>query len=313
MDIIKKTPVALCGLMLGVASLGNLLKSFSEGIYMACGIAAGMLMLLFVLRCILFPQKLSDDMKSPVMASIAGTFSMALMQLTVYAQPWLGSASMYIWFLAIVLHIALIVYFTWKFFFKLQMTNVYASYFIVYVGIVVASITAPAYEKNWIGKGAFWFGLCTFAVLLVLVTARYVKHKEVSDSAKPFICIYAAPMSLCIAGYIQSFKPVSYNFLLAMYAVACLLYVFALIKAITYLKLPFYPSDAAFTFPFVISAIASKQLMGSVAALGHTLPALNYIVPVQTAVAAIAVLYTFIRFAVFLFTKPDRAAAVSNR
>ena len=97
MDIIKKTPVALCGLMLGVASLGNLLKSFSEGIYMACGIAAGMLMLLFVLRCILFPQKLSDDMKSPVMASIAGTFSMALMQLTVYARPWLGSASIYIY------------------------------------------------------------------------------------------------------------------------------------------------------------------------------------------------------------------------
>ena len=58
------------------------------------------------------------------------------------------------------------------------MPKVFASYYIVYVGIVVASVTAPAYEKQSLGSATFWFGLMTLIILLVLVTYRYVKFKE---------------------------------------------------------------------------------------------------------------------------------------
>ena len=97
------------------------------------------------------------------------------------------------------------------------MPKVFASYYIVYVGIVVAAVTAPAYEKQSLGSATFWFGLVTLIILLVLVTYRYVKFKEVPDPAKPLICIYAAPTSLCIAGYVQSVMPKNYNFLMAMF------------------------------------------------------------------------------------------------
>ena len=73
------------------------------------------------------------------------------------------------------------------------------------------------------------------------------------QSAIPLICIYAAPTSLCIAGYVQSVMPKSYGFLMGMFVVATVIYIFALVKAIGYLKMPFFPSYAAFTFPFVIS------------------------------------------------------------
>lgn len=105
-----------------------------------------------------------------------------------------------------------VIYFTVKFVFKLQMPKVFASYYIVYVGIVVASVTAPAYEKLAIGSAAFWFGFVTLILLLILVTYRYVTVKEVPDPAKPLICIYAAPTSLCIAGYVQSVMPETYGF-----------------------------------------------------------------------------------------------------
>lgn len=55
------------------------------------------------------------------------------------------------------------------------------------------------YEKLAIGSAAFWFGFVTLILLLILVTYRYVTVKEVPDPAKPLICIYAAPTSLCIA------------------------------------------------------------------------------------------------------------------
>ena len=300
-DLIKKVPVPLCGVMLGLAALGNLLQSYSEAIRYVCGIFAAFLLILVLLKLIMFPGMIKEDMKNPIMASVAGTFPMALMLLSTYVKPFIGQGAYYIWLFAIALHIVLIVYFTVKFLVKLQMPKVFASYFIVYVGIVVASVTAPAYEKTSIGTAAFWFGFVTLVLLLILVTYRYVKFKEVPDPAKPLICIYAAPTSLCIAGYVQSVTPKSYGFLIAMFAVATVIYIFALVKAGTYLKMPFYPSYAAFTFPFVISAIASKQTMACAANMGKPLPFLKYVVIVETVIAVIMVVYTFIRYMGFLF------------
>lgn len=302
-SIIKKVPIPLCGVMLGLAALGNLLQSYGEGIRSICGIFAAFLLILILLKLVMFPQMIKEDMNNPIMASVAATFPMSLMLLSTYVKPLIGKAAMYIWILAIVLHVVLIVYFTMKFMLKLQLPKVFASYFIVYVGIVVAAITAPAYEQLGVGAAAFWFGFVTLVVLLVMVTMRYVRCKEVPEPAQPLICIYAAPTSLCIAGYVQSVTPKSKNFLLVMLTAATVLYVFALVKAFGYLKLKFYPSYAAFTFPFVISAIATKQAMACLANMQQPIPALKYLVFVETIIAVVFVVYTFIRFMMSIFSK----------
>lgn len=300
-DMIKKVPVPLCGVMLGFAALGNLLQSYGEGIRSLCGIVAAFLLVLVLLKLVMYPQMIKEDMKNPIMASVAGTFPMALMLLSTYVKPYIGVVAMYIWFFAIGLHLVLIVYFTMKFILKLEMPKVFASYYIVYVGIAVAAVTAPAYEQLGIGSAAFWFGFVTLVALLILVTIRYVKCPNVPEPAQPLICIYAAPTSLCIAGYVQSVTPKSKTFLLAMLAVATVIYIFALVKAIGYLKLKFYPSYAAFTFPFVISAIATKQTMACLANIGSPMPVLQYVVLGETIIAVAFVVYTFVRFMGFIF------------
>ena len=301
-DMIKKVPIPFCGVMLGFAALGNLLQSYGEGIRSVCGIMAAFILILVLLKLIMFPQMIKEDMKNPIMASVSGTFSMALMLLSTYVKPYIGAAAKYIWFFAIALHIVLIVYFTVIFVVKLDLTKVFASYYIVYVGIAVAAVTAPAYEQLAVGTVAFWFGFVTLIALLILVTIRYVKCPNVPEPAQPLFCIYAAPTSLCIAGYVQSVTPKSRTFLLAMLAVATVIYVIALVKAIGYLKLKFYPSYAAFTFPFVITAIATKQTMACLVKMEQPLPILKPVVLVETIIAAVLVIYTFIRFMGFVFS-----------
>ncbi len=301
-NCIKKVPVPLCGVMLGLAALGNLLQSYSEGVRYLCGIVACFLLVLVLCKLICFPQMVREDMKNPIMASVAATFPMALMLLSAYAKPWIGAAAFFIWIVAIVLHLILIVVFTARFIFKLQMPKVFASYYIVYVGIAVAAVSAPAYGMTAsIGTAAFWFGFVSLLVLLVLVTYRYIRFPEIPEPAKPLFCIYAAPASLCLAGYTQSVAEKSYGFLICLFAVASVLYVFALVKAVSYLKLPFYPSYASFTFPFVISAIAAKQTMGCLAAMGRPIPWLSTVVLIETVIAVLFVLYVLIRFLAFLF------------
>ena len=91
------------------------------------------------------------------------------------------------------------------------------------------------------------------------------------------------------------------NFLLAMFVLATVLYIFALVKAIGYLKLQFYPSYAAFTFPFVTSAIASKQTAACLANMKQPMPFLQQVVLIETIIAVVFVSYTFIRFMGFVF------------
>ena len=96
---------------------------------------------------------------------------------------------------------------------------------------------------------------------LVLVSYRYLKFTAIEDKNKPFICIYTALFSILIVGYVNALT-INGNFLGLIYIGACILYIFAIYHAIRLLileKLQFLPSFSAFTFPFVISAIATGE------------------------------------------------------
>ncbi len=301
--MIKKIPLPITGVALGFAALGNLLQSYSETVRLVCGAIAAVLLLLYIMKMIMYPGSLKEDMKNPIMASVFCTFPMAFMLLAAYVKPWLGSFAQIIWYAAILLHIVLILYFTRTFMVKIQMPKVFASYYIVYVGIVVASVSAPAFGATGLGTVLFWFGFVMLLALLVLVTKRYISYREIPEPAQPLFCIYTAPASLCLAGYIQSVENKSIGMIGFIALLACLLYLVVLVKLPVYLKMKFYPSYAAFTFPFVISAIAMKQTAASLTKMGSPIPQLGIVVTIETAIAVVLMVYTLVRYLLFITSK----------
>lgn len=299
--MLKKLPLPVTGVALGCAALGNLIESYSAGARLVCGAIAFLLLLLYILKVIIYPASFKEDMQNPIMASVFCTFSMAVMLLAGYVKPWAGGAANVVWYAGLLLHIVLIVYFTGRFMIKPALPKVFASYFIVYVGIAAASVTAPAFDAQGIGQAAFWFAFVMLLLLLVFVTYRYVKVKEVPAPAKPLFCIYTAPASLCLAGYMQSFPEKSQGLAIFIAALSFILYIIVLVKLPSYLKMPFFPSYAAFTFPFVISAIGMKMMNAYLTASGQPLPGLSVIVLIQTVIACVLVIYTLVRYAMFVF------------
>ena len=298
--MIKKIPLPIAGVMLGFAALGNLLQSYSETIRLACGVISLILGLLLVCKIIMYPAMIKEDMKNPIMAGVAATFPMAIMLLATYAKPFLGQGSIYIWYLGILIHLALIIYFTINFILKFDIKKVFTTYYIVYVGIAVSSVSAPAFEKTNIGTLAFWFAFISCLLLLIVVTYRYTKFKDIPNPAKPLFCIYAAPVSLCLAGYMQSVQTKSLPLVIFLGTLSLIIYFIVLLKLPKLLKLPFFPSYSAFTFPFVISGIAMKMTMGYLGKLGYNVGVLKYLVLLQTIIAILLVLYTLYKYMVFL-------------
>ena len=301
--MLKKIPLPITGVMLGFAALGNLLQSYSDTLRLGCGIIATFIGLIILLKIIFYPKQWVEDMQQPITASVFGTFSMAIMLLSVYAKPLFGKNAVIIWYIGLAIHILLILYFTFKFVLKFDLKKVFASYFIVYVGIAVASVSAPAFEQTLIGTYTFWFAFITFILLLFVVGYRYLKYRDIPEPARPLFCIFAAPMSLCLAGYIQSVSPKSKAFIVGMAIVAFLLFVLVLIFLIRFLKLKFYPSYAAFTFPFVISAIAMKQTNAFLQMQDIKVRGLTTLVLLETILAAVLVLYAFTRYLMNIFKK----------
>ena len=164
----------------------------------------------------------------------------------------------------------------------------------------MAAITAPAFGLSQYGFIFFCFGFIMMIPTLILVSYRYLMFTAIDDKNKPFICIYTALFSILIVGYVNALR-IDGNFLTAIYIGACIFYIFALFQAIKLIvieRLKFMPSFSAFTFPFVISAIASGE-----AYKFFGLGILNYLFYIQAIIALALVIFVSYKYLKFLIGK----------
>ena len=299
--VFKKVPIPMAGLMLALAATGNLVLSYGEVYRNIFGILASIILIFILGKLIIDFKDVLENLKNPVMSSIAPTFTMGIMILSTYINKLSSSVALSIWVIGLVLHIILIVYFTLKFILKFDVNKVLPSYFIVYVGIVVGSITAPAYNLAKVGQGLFWFGLVSYAILLPIVIYKVFVIKKIQEPLKPILIIFAAPASLCLAGYLASFPEKNMTIVGILAVLSLIMYLGSLVILPKLLKLKFYPSYSAFTFPLVISAIAIKQTNGFLIKKGTEIVLLKYVVYFETIVAVLIVAYVLYKYMKFLF------------
>lgn len=306
--ILKNYPVPAAGLILGLAAAGNLFQSYGEIYRTTFGIISAALFILMIVKIIKFPKRVKESLDNPIVASVFPTFSMAAMLLSTYIKPLVPSFAFAMWIAAVILHTALIVMFTKKYVLNFKIKTVFPSWFIVYVGIVVSSVTAPAYKMMAVGQAAFWFGFVTYLVLLPIVLYRVFKIKEIAEPAKPTLVIFAAPASLLLAGYMNSFETKNMAMVVFLAFLSMIMYIGALTALFNLLKLKFYPSYSAFTFPLVISGISMKLTNGFLMKTNQTVEVLKYIVKFQEAAAVLIVLYVLYRYMKFLFEAEQQKA-----
>ena len=296
MNIIEKLPIPIAGLLLASLSLGNLLQDINPYLRYLFASIGLVILILIILKVILYPKSIREDFKNPVIVSSSGTFSMSLMILSTYLLDFIPSIAYSVWIIGIVLHILLMIYFTYRFIIRdFNISNVYPTYWIVFVGITMGAITSHAHNIEEIGFLFFIIGFISMAVTTPLVIYRYLKYSDVPDMNKPLICIFTALFSILIVGYVNSAQNISEIFVMALYVIACIFYIFAFYKFLDYRNLDFYPSFAAFTFPFVISALATKGVLSTV----KTSMVLQSVLNLQTVIAVALVVYVLIRYVKF--------------
>ena len=118
---------------------------------------------------------------------------MSLMLLSTYINPFMSSIAYSIWIIGIALHILLMIYFTYNFVIStFDIMTVYPSWWIVYVGITMGSITAHVHGLNEIGFICFSIGFAAMLITTPLMFYRYIKYPDIPEMNKPLICIHTA-------------------------------------------------------------------------------------------------------------------------
>ena len=312
---VKSIPMAICGLALGLAALGNLLKPAFEGygdiVRYICGGLSFAVLLVFALKLFFDYSHVKEELKTPVPASVLPTATMALMLLSAYISPCLPDAAVAVWYTSVVVHICLMAFFFRRFIADLKLSTVFPSWFVVFVGIATASVTAPAMGALIIGQAAFYAGFVLYFICLILVVIRMTEVKLFPEPVRPTIAIFAAPIPLLIVGYFSSFvepfagiegapAPNS-DFIYFMLAAATVSYIYVLAILPPLLIKKFYPAYSSFTFPLVISALSFRLGADFISAAHEGFGFLVNIADVTQWIAVAAVVFVLLHYIRYFF------------
>ncbi|RRD39638.1 TDT family transporter [Leptotrichia sp. OH3620_COT-345] len=300
-DFFKKYPVPISGIALGLVTLGNLLRSYGEIYRNVSGFLASVILILLLIKIVINFQEFKKELENPLIAGSFATFSMALIVLSTYIGN--KEQGFFLWISGIIVHTALIIWFTSYYLPKRNIKTVFTTWFIVYVGIVTISVTAPAYKLISVGQTAFWFGFISYLILLPIVCYRVFVIKNIPEPALPTFSVFAAPAALLLAGYISSFPEKNLFIFYFLIFLTVFFYILVITSMPKLLKLKFYPSFSAFTFPLAISGLALKLAVGFIKNSGGNPALLRKFVIFGELTAIFAVAYVLIKYFIFLFKK----------
>lgn len=300
---VKDVPVPTAGLALGVVATGKLTGPYIPGIEAVCAAISAILIALVTIKALVCRKALAADLHQPVQAAVFGTFFMTYMQLSTYLAILSVPIGRIVWFAAVIGQFVLMIWFTKERILEFKLGDVFATWFVCYVGIIVGSVTSPTLELTGIGQGLFWFGFVAYLVLLFLVTARHAKL-SLTAGAAPTFCIYAAPMSLSLAGYLAVYNSPNILFVAVLEVLAQLLFLVVLTQLPKFLRGGFFPSYAAMTFPFVITATALGNALAALSTQRLQLPWICHILFYgETIFAGLMTLFVLGCFVRFFFQK----------
>ena len=313
-EFLKKIPVPICGLSLGLASLDRFLWYNHNGVYVfnIFALFAFLIAGLFTVRIFVDAKGIVKDIQNPGTFGVLATYTMTLMLLSAFVKDHIGGiagdAAFVIWAGAIVVSYVFMAFFIRNAFLKFSMEKVLPSWVIIFVGYVVASVTSPSFGTENIGRMIFWSGLIGYLLLLPLISYRTLIVRKIPEAMVPQTAIFAAPVNLCIVGCLTVYGDAPPEIALAVLTVLGVISYAAVIGYLpVMLNRRFYPSFAALTFPLVISA-ASFHYLGAYYGVASD-PVFGVLQTATVIIAVAVVVYVLIRYIMFLYQAARSAPA----
>ena len=231
----------------------------------------------YLAKALRHPRAVKADLTHPIRMSFAATISVSLLLLGALTLQLAPALSFGIWVVGALLHLAITLYVltSWVYQPHFEIHHINPAWFIPVVGNILAPIAGVQHAGLEIGWFFFSIGLLFWLVLFTIIIYRMVFHHPLPDRLLPTLFILIAPPAAGFLAYLRLTESLD-TFARVLYYGALFLTLWLVLQAPRFLRLPFYLSWWASSFPLAAMTAATLTMAqlteaGWLHALSHLL------------------------------------------
>lgn len=267
---LERMPVPVLPTMVGALTLSNVYSGMGfPWVRHLTMWAATIVLALYIIKIVLYPKTCVNEYKTTIPSSLYAGFFMVMMILGSYYFDYIPALGKGMWAVAIVLHAAHILVFTYRNI--LTERNIHTtmpSWFVTYNGIMVSCVVGGAMNAAGILKYIVYYGIAIYFILIPVMIWRML-NVEIKAPVYHTQAVVLAPCSLCVVSVLNVLENPAPVLVYVLYACVLASLLFIVLKLPQFFSFPFVPGYAGLTFPMCIGIVATNKFAGFVAAQGN--------------------------------------------
>lgn len=213
---------------------------------------------LYLTKFLRYPEAVRAELTHPVKMSFGAAFSVSMVLLSIALYDHYPLISLWLLIPGSVLHLAFTLYVlnTWIYQTHFEIHHISPAWFIPVVGnilVPVAAVTHGAHEVSWF---YFSIGILFWIVLFTIIIYRMIFHNPLANKLLPTLFILIAPPAVGFIAYVKLVGDID-SFARILYYAALFLTLLLFMQLPRFIRLPFYLSWWAYSFPLAAITIAT--------------------------------------------------------
>ncbi len=265
-------PNSFFAVVMGLSGLTLAWKSAGQQVipnaYLLLGGLTSLVMLaitfVYLLKIIKHPQAVMNESRHPIRLNFFPAFSISLLLLSVVWEHF-PTLSHCLWGIGAVVQLSLTLYVMSSWIHHTHYTIAHAnpSWFIPVVGNIIVPITGSHLGYTEISWFFFSIGIVFWIILLTIVMYRLFFHEVLPARMTPMLFILLAPPSVGFISYTNLTGNID-AFAHVLYYIALFLGLLLFSNIARFMKVPFFISSWAYSFPVASLTIATAKMSGFV-------------------------------------------------
>ncbi len=266
---LERMPVPVLPTFVGALTLSNVYSGMGYPLIRHITMwAATIVILLYIVKVIRFPQTCKKEYETVVPCSLYAGFTMVLMILGSYYFDYVPGVGKGLWAAALGIHAVHILIFTYRNMIKNRNINTFVpSWFVTYNGIMVSCVVGGAMNAKGILTYVTYYGIGIYLILIPLMIWRLLTV-EVKPAVYHTMAVVLAPCSLCLVSYLNVIPNPVPVMVYLLYACVLASLTFIIFKLPKFFSFSFAPGFAGMTFPMAIGIVATTKMTGYLKGMG---------------------------------------------
>jgi len=269
-DRLQFFPVMMFATVMGLTGLALVFKKIQEVLYLPeflgliTGVASTVLFFVILFTYLKKLSKYKNEVKSelihPVRVNFFAAISISTLLLSIFYKHLLPELSQIFFIVGAVLHI-FFTFYTIKFWINnnLEIVHSNPAWFIPIVGNLIVPIAGKGFVDDSVLYFYFSIGIFFWIVLFSIILNRIIFHKQFAPKFMPTLFILIAPPAIGFLSYIKLTGDLDF-FAHMLYSLALFFTILVFVMYQNYIKIKFFISWWAFTFPMAAITLATATM-----------------------------------------------------